>query len=218
MIRTIVADRNYLFRQGIRAVLEKAKDVQVVGEAVDGYEVVCLVKQLQPEVVIMDLSLPGLNGIQVIRKIRELKTVAEIIILSRYTGRVFVKRALAYGAKGYLLKTEENPEILEAVRAVLRGETFLSKVLQGLEVESRREYQICTCARGFDALSLREREVLQLVGEGFNNKEIARQLLISVKTVEKHKANLTGKLDTYNIAGLFRVALKHHLIKIDDCI
>lgn len=195
---------------------KKAKDIQVVGEAADGCKAICLVKQLQPKIIIMDLFLPVLNGVQVICKIRKMETMTEIIILSKYSGRVLVKKALACGAKGYLLKTEEEPEILPAVRAVLRGEVFLGRPLDKLDLKPQAGSRIVTGKKGFDALSFREREVLQLVAEGFSNKEIARQLFISVKTVEKHKTNLKEKLGIYTNIGLLRVALKHHLIVIDD--
>lgn len=216
MIRAIVADRDYLVRRGIRAILEKTEDIQVIGETGCGYETVSLAEQLLPDVIITDLSLPGLNGIQVIRKIRKLKVMAETIILSKYSDQIFVKKALACGAKGYLLKTAEKPEILPAVRAVLRGEIFLCRPLDKLDLKSQGDCRIATDDKGFAALSLREREVLHLVAEGFNNKGIAQQLRISVKTVEKHKTNLKRKLGIYTTIGLLRVALKHHLIVIGE--
>ena len=217
MIRALIAEDHHLVRQGIRALLEKADDIQVVGEAEDGQQALELAEQLKPDVIVMDLSMPRLNGTQATERIRAARLPCQVIMLSMYSDETLVRQALRSGAKGYLLKWSVVEELLLAVRAACRGETFLSSQLSGViladllaqnsELEKRSPYE---------RLSAREKQVLKLIAEGCTNNAIAQNMEISAKTVEKHRSSLMAKLDVHDTAALVRVALKHGLIFIDE--
>ena len=216
MIRILIAEDHHLVRQGIRALLEKSDDIQVVGEAQDGQEAVEQAAKLKPDVVVMDLSMPRLNGTQATEQIRAAHLPSQVVMLSMYSDDALVRQALRSGAKGYLLKRSVAEELLLAVRAAARGETFLSSTISGsilasvLAQPSPAEEQ-----SPFESLSAREKQVLKLVAEGNTNNAIAKEMEISVKTVEKHRTNLMTKLNVHDTAGLVRLALKHGLIFVD---
>jgi DNA-binding NarL/FixJ family response regulator len=217
MISVLIAEDHHLVRQGIRALLEKASDIKVVGEAQDGQEAVNLAQSLKPDVIVMDLSMPRLNGSQATEIIQSQHLPSQVIILSMYSDEALVRQALRCGARGYLLKRSVAEELLLAVRAAARGETFLSSTISapilasvlGKPTESEGETP-------FDRLSAREKQVLKLIAEGETNHAIARIMDISVKTVEKHRANLMTKLNAHDTAALVRFALKNKLIFIEE--
>jgi DNA-binding NarL/FixJ family response regulator len=214
MIRVVVADDHHLVRQGICALLEKAGDMQVVGEAATGLEAVELAQQLSPDVVVMDVSMPRLDGRQAMERIRELETAVAVIILSMHADPILVRQCIQRGAKGYLLKRSIADELLLAIRAAIRGELFLSPAISDsvmtllLTPQSGAEPPESAA----DRLTPREREVLQLIAEGHTNNGIADALTISVKTVEKHRANVMAKLEVNDLPSLIRVAMQHGLI------
>jgi DNA-binding NarL/FixJ family response regulator len=217
VIRVIIADDHHLVRQGIRALLEKADGIQVVGEAADGQEAVELVERLAPDVLVMDVAMPRLSGIQAIARVRGLGVATQVVMLSMYSDETLVRQALRNGAKGYLLKRSVTEELLLAVRAASQGEIYLSPAVSKPIVTNLLTLRIDTDAPSpFEQLTSREREVLQLIAEGHTNCAIAQTLKISVKTVEKHRANLMSKLDVHDVAGLTRVAIKHGLIFLDE--
>jgi DNA-binding NarL/FixJ family response regulator len=217
VIRVIVADDHHLVRQGIRALLEKADDIEVVGEAADGQEAVELVKRLAPDVLVMDIAMPRLNGNQAVGRVRTLGAATQVVMLSMYSDETLVRQALRNGAKGYLLKRSVTEELLLAIRAASRGEIYLSPAISGSIVAGFLTLHTDTDASSpFERLTPREREVLQLISEGHTNSAIAQVLRISVKTVEKHRANLMSKLNVHDLAGLIRVAIKHGLIFLDE--
>lgn len=213
MIRIVVADDHHLVRQGICALLEKADDIQVVGQAATGLEAVELVQTLSPDVVVMDVSMPRLDGRQATEQIRELNTAVAVIILSIHADPILVQQFIQRGVKGYLLKRSIADELLMAIRAACRGEIFLSPAISDavkillLSPTAREEPQSVV-----DLLTSREREVLQLIAEGHTNNGIAEVLTISVKTVEKHRANLMAKLDVSDLPSLIRTAMQHGLV------
>lgn len=213
MIRVVVADDHHLVRQGICALLEQAGDIQVVGEAATGLEAVAQVEALAPDVVVMDVSMPRLDGRQATERIRELNTAVAVVILSMHADAVLVQQFIQRGAKGYLLKRSISDELLLAVRAASRGEMFLSPTISDsvmtLLASPPADDEAESTA---DLLTPREREVLQLIAEGQTNNAIADTLTISVKTVEKHRANLMSKLDVRDLPSLIRTAIKHGLI------
>jgi DNA-binding NarL/FixJ family response regulator len=217
MIRIILAEDHHLVRQGIRALLDAAPDIVVVAEADNGRDAVNLVRELTPDVLVTDINMPRMNGIQAAEQIRELDLSTQVIILSMHADPTLVRQALRYGVKGYLLKRSLTDELLLGVRAAARGETFLCPGVSDLvmsdflAVPARSD-----SANDFDQLSAREREILKLVAEGHTNKAIAEMMHVSIKTVEKHRANLMAKLDVQDLAGLIRVALKHRLIFLDE--
>jgi DNA-binding NarL/FixJ family response regulator len=217
VIRVIVADDHHLVRQGIRALLEKADGIEVVGEAADGQEAVELVERLTPNVLVMDMVMPRLSGNQAIGRVRALGVATQVVILSMYSDETLVREALRNGAKGYLLKRSVTEELLLAIRAASRGEIYLSPAISRSIVADLLTLQTDADASSpFERLTSREREVLQLISEGHTNKAIAQILTVSVKTVEKHRANLMSKLNVHDLAGLMRVAIKHGLVFPDE--
>jgi DNA-binding NarL/FixJ family response regulator len=215
MIRVIVADDHHLVRQGIRALLEKADDIEVIGEAADGQEAVELVERLVPDVLVLDIAMPRLNGTQATGRVRALGVATQVVILSMHSDETLVREALRSGARGYLLKRSVTEELLLAVRAASRGEIYLSPAISRSIVADLLMFQ-ADYKSGFDLLTPREREVLQLIAEGRTNRAIAQMMQVSVKTVEKHRASLMSKLDVHDVAGLTRIAIKHGLVFLDE--
>ncbi len=215
MIRVMIVEDHHLVRQGLRALLEKADDIQVVGEAKDGQEAVEMAERVSPDVIVMDLAMPRMNGTQATERIRALKLPSQIVILSMYSDETLVRQALRSGAKGYLLKHSVTEELLLAVRAACRGETYLSSAVSGSILANALNPQEAE-SEPFDRLSAREQQVLKLVAEGRTNNAIAQIMNVSVKTVEKHRSSLMTKLNVHDMASLVRVAMKHGLIFLDQ--
>jgi DNA-binding NarL/FixJ family response regulator len=214
MIRVLIADDHTLVRQGIHALLEKAGDIQIVGEASDGRQALEAAERLKPDVLVIDISMPRLNGILALEHLRERGVPTRVVVLSMYSDETLVGQALLNGAKGYLLKDSVVEELLVAVRAASRGETYLSPAVSSLVVS---EYLSAKRRRTpFEQLSVREREVLKLIVEGHTNQAVAHMLSLSIKTVEKHRTNIMSKLDVHDLPGLVRIALKNHLISLDE--
>ena len=216
-IRIVLADDHHLVRQGIRALLEKSEDIQVVGEASNGREAVELVEQVAPDVLIMDIAMPRLDGIQAIEHVQATNAETHVVVLSMYSDKAMVRQALKNGASGYLLKGSLASELLLAVRAANKGDIYLSpsisrSILADLMATPVSE----TTPDPFEQLTSREREVLQLVAEGYTNAAIAQQLEVSTKTVEKHRAGLMSKLGVHNLPGLIRAAIKQKLVFLDE--
>ena len=227
-IRILLADDHTLFRAGIRILLEKLNDVQVIAEAGDGREALSLVKAHQPHVVLMDIGMAGLNGLEATARIAKEFPFVRVIILSMHLNEEYVLQALRAGASGYLLKDAAPTELQMALTAVTGGEIYLSPAVSKKVVDDylRRvsgEPSLAEPAspgqtvedRPFDILTPRQREVLQLIAEGKTTKEIAQILQISVKTVEMHRTQLMDRLDIRDIAGLVRYAIRAGLVMPD---
>lgn len=217
MIRVLIAEDHLMVRAGLRALLEKAGDIHILGEASNGQEAVEMTGNLNPDVLIMDIMMPRMNGIQAAEKIRELKLATNILLLSMYSDAGFVHQALHSGVKGYVLKSSVSDELLWAVRAVASGQTYLSNPISEIVVESAINPR--SNSQNGDALSSlspREKEILQLIAEEHTSGEIAAMLFISEKTVEKHRARLMEKLNVRNLAGLVRLAVKYRLVDRDS--
>jgi DNA-binding NarL/FixJ family response regulator len=216
MVRVLIAEDHLMVRAGIRALLEKAGDIHVMGEASNGQQAIELVEQLRPDVLIMDIMMPRMNGIQAAEHIRELKLSTRILLLSMYSDPGFVHQALQCGVKGYVLKSSVSDELLWAVRAVASGKTYLSSPISEIVVESAIHSHSSPPDRDpLWSLSPREKEILQLIAEEYTSAEIGKMLFISEKTVEKHRAKLMEKLNVRNLAGLVRLAVKYHLVDRD---
>jgi DNA-binding NarL/FixJ family response regulator len=213
MIRVVIADDHHLVRQGLRALLENSREVEVVGEASTGYEAVELAEKLQPDVVVMDLSMPRLDGVQAATRILDLHTPTEVVVVSMHADTAIVQNLVRRGVKGYLLKDALATELMFAIRSASAGKLYLSPTI------SEAVMNMLMTPSGEDVvveLTPREREVLQLVAEGHTNTAIANILSISVKTVEKHRANLMNKMEADDLATLIRVAIRRRLIFTDD--
>lgn len=215
-IRVLVADDHALFRSGLRALIGGFVGITVVGEAGDGREALRLVGQHRPDVVLMDISMPDLNGLDAAAHlVREFPDV-RVLVLSMHPDEAYVNRALKAGATGYLLKTASGPELELAIRAVARGDLYL-----GPRVARRVIPEYLTRGDGAEAsdemerLTRRQREILQLVAEGRTSKQIAQHLGLSVKTVERHRADVMHRLDIHDIAGLVRWAVGHGLVTFE---
>jgi DNA-binding NarL/FixJ family response regulator len=216
MIDVIIADDHHLVRKGIRALLESVPDIRVVGEAATGQEAVELAEKHRPHVAVMDISMPRLDGAQATERILSLNLQTQIVILSMHSDSILAQQLLRQGVKGYLLKHSIADELPLAIRAASQGQVYLSpaiseSVLTTLMTPGVRDVP----EEAGELLSGREREVLQLIAEGYTNNAIAEALTISVKTVEKHRANLMAKLDVHDLPGLIRTAIKHGLIFVE---
>jgi two-component system response regulator NreC len=213
VIRVLIVDDHAILRSGLRMLLGAQQDMDVVGEASDGAEAVRLVDELQPDVVLLDLAMPGTSGLDALRLIKRDGSFTRALILSQYDDESYLRRALEAGASGYVLKRAADVELLSAIRAVSRGEVYLEPMLTRLVVNDlfRRGDDNAVSVK-VPALSDREREVLQLVALGHTNQQIADQLILSVKTVETYKARVMEKLGVRGRAALVRYAMEQGLI------
>lgn len=217
MIRILIAEDHLMVRAGIHALLEKAGDINILGEASNGQEAVEMTQELKPDVLIMDIMMPRMNGIQAAENIRELKLPTRILLLSMYADAGFIHQALQCGVKGYVLKSSVSDELLQAVRTVANGQIFLSSPVSEVVVESAiRPHTSRSDHDPLSNLSPREKQILQMIAEEHTSGEIAKLLFISEKTVEKHRARLMEKLNVRNLAGLVRWAVKYHLVDLDS--
>ena len=211
-IRVILADDHHLVRQGIRALLDKTEDIVVVGEAEDGHKALQWVEWLAPDVVVVDMAMPRLNGLQTIAQIKARDDGTKSVVLSIYSDETHVRQAFRSGASGYVLKRSVKEELLLAVRAAHRGEVYLSPGVATAFVDPLRLQADDEVLSPFETLTPREREVLQLIAEGNTNAATAHMLEISEKTVQKHRSNLMQKLRVRDVAGLVRVAIREGLV------
>jgi len=211
-IRVVLADDHTLVRAGIRALLEKIPGVEVVGEADDGREVMTLVKLHRPDVVLMDISMPRLNGLEASARIAKEFPAVRVIILSMHSNEEYYWRALQAGAAGYLLKKAATAELEIALQRVAQGEIFLSREISARLLKKMPANGIAGRKSPLEKLTDRQREVLQLIAEGQNTKSIAELLKVSPKTVEYHRMKLMTGLNMYDIPGLVRFALRSGLV------
>ncbi len=209
--KVILADDHNIMRQGLRSLLENQSDMEVVGEAGDGRTTIRLVEELSPDVVIMDIAMPDLNGIEATYEIARKQPRIKVIALSIYLDRRFVTEMLNAGASGYLLKSCVFDELVEAIRAVVTNRIYLSPKVTEIVVQDYIQYSKITNPSAFSALTTREREVLQLLAGGKSTQEIARQLYVSVKTVETHRRQIMRKLNIYTLAELTKYAIREGL-------
>ena len=205
--RVLLADDHQIVREGLRALLEKVGHV-VVGEAADGRQACALARKLQPNIAVLDLSMPLRNGLDSIREIQRVSPGTKAILLTMYTDRPYVLQAMQAGARGYVLKSQAAQDLLRAIQEVLRGAAYLSPGVAGLLVDAYRQRNDEP-----ELLTAREREVLQLIGEGKTTKAIAGVIGVSFKTAESHRSRVMKKLDIHETAGLVRYAIRRGLLR-----
>ncbi len=214
-IRVLVTDDHAIVRDGICALLALTGDIEAVGEATNGREALELVKRLAPDVVLMDIAMPLMDGLESTRRIHKESPQTKVIVLTQYEDREYVLPVIEAGASGFISKMAASSELTSAIRSVYRGDSFLSPSIARLLVEDYR--QMARVGRSQDTsqqLTNREREILKLLAEGHSTHEIAKMLIISPKTVERHKTNLMAKLDIHNRLDLFKYALKKGIIAV----
>ena len=211
----LLVDDHEFVRQGARQCLEREVGFQIVGEVENGLKVLPIVEDLRPDVVVLDHSLPGLNGIDVAERISRKIPETKVIMLSMHTDEEYVMQALRAGASGYLLKDSDAAELELALTAVVRGETYLSPQVSKHVIADYLRL-VGTQSGTHEQLTPRQREVLQLIAEGHTTKDIARILCVSVKTAMTHRAQLMERLDIHEVAGLVRYAIRTGLVSSDD--
>lgn len=208
-MRVLLADDHVIVREGLKKLLDGEPDITVVGEAADGIEALEKAKALRPDIVLLDITMPRLSGLEAVPLIKEALSNVKIVVLSMHKREAYVHQVFSSGALGYVLKASSSDEILEAVRTVFRGEYFLSSKIRSdvinVYLKSDREKPV---VRGYDLLSEREQQVFRLVVEGNSTDTIADILCISPKTVEKHRASVMKKLDIHDVLGLIKYAVK----------
>ena len=212
-IRILLVDDHAMFRAGLRVLLDLYPDFEVVGEAGDGQQALAQVRELAPDVVLMDIAMPGLDGLMATRRIREESPQSRVIVLTQHENREYITPALKVGASGYVLKRAADEELVSAIRAVYQGQTYLDPLVAGIVVDDyRRRLEGLPEGDPYESLTDREREVLVLVAKGHTNREIAELLHISPKTVDFHRTNVMRKLDLHSRTELTRYALRRGLI------
>jgi two-component system response regulator NreC len=209
--RVILADDHTIVRHGLSKLLEQEEGIEVVAETKDGHSTVELARELSPDIVIMDIGMPGLNGIDATQQILRESSKVRILALSMHSSKNFVIEMLKAGASGYLLKECALEELITAIKAVMAGKTYLSPSITDVVVENYVRHSSDDESTAFSVLSQREREVLQLIAEGKTTKQVARRLHISPKTVEGHRLRIMDKLNIDNIAQLTKYAIQEGL-------
>lgn len=216
MVKTkniVLAEDHRLLREGLKALLQTEKDLQIIGEAENGLEAIRCVEKHAPDLILLDLSMPKMSGISVIKEIKSRFPEVKILALTIHESDQYVLEAFQSGADGYCLKDASRDELLIAIKSVLNGKTYISPgISEGIMVGYLEGKKIIKGSTAWDSITQREKDVLKLIGEGYRNKEIADFLNISVKTVEKHRANVMKKLDLHNVSALTAYAIEKKLV------
>lgn len=210
--RILIADDHAILREGVRALLATADDIEVVGEAGDGREAIDLAQELEPDVILMDVAMPGLGGLEATLEIRRLVPRAKVLVLSQYGEPEYVRRFLKAGVSGYVLKKAAGADLVSAIRAVMRGGLVLDPEVARTALQDSATPETGEAPDAYESLTDREKQVLKLVAEGHTNKEIADLLGISVKTAMSHREHVMLKLQLHNRTELVRFALRHGVI------
>jgi two-component system, NarL family, response regulator NreC len=208
VIKILLADDHTIVRQGLKLILSSHADLQVIGEAANGREVLELAEKLQPDVVLMDVAMPELNGIEATRRLHQTSPRTKVLVLSMHKEAVYVREILKAGARGYILKDAIDTELVSAIQSVARGDGYISPAISGTLLSDYRQ----NITNPLDLLSSREREVLQLIAEGKTNKEVATRLNLSVYTVDSHRGKIMEKLNLHSTGELVRFAVKQGLV------
>jgi len=211
----VLVDDHAILREGLRALLELEPDFQVVGEAASVDEALSMVARLQPRIVLTDIGLPGRSGLALVRELRAACPLVRIVLLTAHASEEYIRAGLDCEADGYVLKDSGREELMLAIRTVATGQQYLCKAVAGRVLASYLDRSEGVGRKSSQSITARERQVLTRIASGYSNKVVARELNLSVKTIEKHRANLMRKLNLHNAAGIARFALNHHLISND---
>jgi DNA-binding NarL/FixJ family response regulator len=211
-LRLLLADDHGLVRAGMRALLSKLPDVEVVAETGDGREALQLIREQKPDIALVDISMPGLNGLEVVARVAKEQPATRVLIVSMHSDEEYVRRAMVAGAAGYLLKNAHRNELEMALRAVARGDCWLSPAVSKQVITAMTHGARSLPRWPLEVLTPRQREVLQLIAEGLSTKEIAQSLGLGVKTVETHRTELMERLGIHGVAGLVRYAIRVGLV------
>ncbi len=215
LIKIMLVDDHKMIRDGLRALIEKQRDMEIVAEAADGQNAVRLARKIQPHVCILDIGMPELNGIDATRQIVKLPNKPKVIGLSMHADRRYVTQMLKAGASGYILKNSAFGELVQAINTVMKKEVYLSPAVAGTLVSDYRRVMQQDENSAYELLSAREREVLQQIAEGASTKDIAAALDISIKTIETHRRQIMEKLKLHSVAGLTKYAVKEGLTDLE---
>ena len=212
--KIILADDHLMFRQGIKKILEEINDIEVIGEARDGLELLSLVKKMPPDIVILDISMPNIRGIEATREIKMIDAKIKVLILTMHKSREYLFHAISAGAEGYLLKEDADSELFSAIEKIRRGRAYISPILNAEMTDNFIQMCRGDHIRPTEKLTSREREVLKLIAEGKTNKKIADLLFISIRTVENHRANIMRKLRFKNTSDIVKYAIRNKYINV----
>jgi len=215
-VKLLVADDHKIFRQGIKKLLEEESDLQVAGEAANGREAVKKATELKPDVILMDITMANLNGLEATKQIKKVLPDVKVIMLTMHKNEEYVLQSFQAGASGYILKEGAVEELVSAIRSIHQDKSFLSPTISKTLIDAYlRKMETGKTETPFDLLTDREREVLQLIAEGYTNREVAKSLFISVKTVEAHRAHIMQKLNIHDIAKLVKYAIQKGLVDLN---
>ena len=214
-VSIVLADDHSILRQGVRALLEAQEDLKVVGEAGDGIEALQMTERLRPDILVIDLQIPGLNGLEVIRQVRQLKNNTRIVVLTMYQSEAYVLETLRHGAMAYVSKGADSSELILAIQEAMRDHHYFSQVLSRHGGEVNPVEVNIDLLDPYDTLTNRERQVFQLTAEGLSNAEIARRLVISPRTVEIHRAKMMHKLGLNSHSDLVRYAIRMGILPLE---
>ncbi len=215
-IKLMVADDHKIFRQGIKKLLEEEPDLQVAGEAANGREAVKKATELKPDVILMDIAMANLNGLEATKQIKKVLPDVKVIMLTMHKNEEYVLQSFQAGASGFILKEGAVEELVSAIRSIHQDKSFLSPTISKTLIDAYlRKAETGKTETPFDLLTDREREVLQLIAEGYTNREVAKALFISVKTVEAHRAHIMQKLNIHEVAKLVKYAIQKGLVDLN---
>jgi DNA-binding NarL/FixJ family response regulator len=214
--RILIADDHQMLREGLRAILERDPEIEVIGEASDGRTAVAMARELRPDVVAMDVGMPDLNGVEATRQIKAENPLVKVIALSQHSDKRYVLRMLEAGAAGYVLKSGAYDELRRAVQAVREGSSYLSPRITGVVIDARLRPSLQPESASAPSLGPRELEIVQLLAEGQTSPQIARKLHISTRTVESHRHNIMKKLGVHSLAEITKYAIREGLTSIED--
>jgi DNA-binding NarL/FixJ family response regulator len=215
-VRVVLADDHAIVREGLRLVLAAEADIEVIGEAGDGREALDLVERLKPDVVVMDIAMPKLNGLEATSQIRRRFPRVHVVILTMHENELYFNQIIKAGATGCVLKRSMGRELVTAIEAAARGENYFSPTVATKVLQDYRRLLHRPSSNGDDLLTEREREILQLIAEGRTNREIAEMLTLSIKTVQAHRSNIMDKLDAHDRTDLVKYAIRVGMITADE--